>query len=177
VRLLLVDRVVSLAEEGVDVAVRLGALPDSSLRARVIGQVQSLLCASPAYLRRAGMPRTPAALARHSCIAFSGTTPVVDRWSFSRPGRGARTVTVRARLVVNSGQAAIDAALAGLGIVRVLSYQVATLLRERRLQPVLPSWTQKDAPVQLVQLPGVRARAAAAFVELAAARLPARLAR
>jgi DNA-binding transcriptional LysR family regulator len=197
VRLTLLDRVVSLAEEGIDVGVRLGALPDSSLRARLVGHVRSLLCASPDYLKRAGVPRSPAALARHTCIAFDGTTPVADRWSFTGTGTGTGTgtstrtstgtrrgragghkrltVTVRARLVVNSAPAAIDAALAGLGIVRVLSYQVARLLRERRLQVVLPSWAQDEVPVQLVQLPGAPTRAAIAFVELALARLRARL--
>jgi DNA-binding transcriptional LysR family regulator len=175
VRLTLLDRVVSLAEEGIDVAVRLGALPDSALRARLVGHVRPLVCASPDYLKRAGVPRTPQALARHACIAFSGMTPIDDRWSFTRPGQPPRTVAVRARLVVNNGPAAIDAALAGLGIVRVLSYQVARFVRDGRLQVLLPAWGREDVPVQLVQLPGAPARAAAAFVELAQSRLRAAL--
>jgi DNA-binding transcriptional LysR family regulator len=174
VQLTLLDRVVSLAEEGIDVAVRLGPLPDSALRARLVGQVRPLLCASPGYLRRHGAPRTPAALVRHQCIAMSGTTPVADRWSFVRPGQRPLTVAVRARLLVNGAAAAIDAALADLGIVRVLSYQVQGLLAAGRLREVLPSWSRAVFPVHLVQLPGTPTRAATAFVELALARLTAR---
>jgi DNA-binding transcriptional LysR family regulator len=77
VRFLLLDRVVSLAEEGIDVAVRIGHLPDSSLKSLTIGQVRWVLCASPAYLERAGVPRTLESLSRHDCIAFTATTPVV----------------------------------------------------------------------------------------------------
>jgi DNA-binding transcriptional LysR family regulator len=86
-------------------------------------------------------------------------------------------VAVRARLVVNSAAAAIEAALADVGIARVLSYQVAPLVRAGRLREVLPSWGRADFPVQLVQLPGTPTRAAAAFVELALPRLRARLER
>jgi DNA-binding transcriptional LysR family regulator len=174
-RLLLLDRVVSLADEGVDLALRIGALPDSALRTRPLGQVRALTCASPGYLARAGVPRTPAALAAHACIAFSGTTPVEDHWRFAGPnGRDVR-VTVRPRLAVNSGQAAIDAALAGLGVVRVLSYQVQALLAKRRLRVLLASFEPAPLPLQLVSLPGVPTRAAAAFAELAAAGLRRRL--
>jgi len=175
VRLLLLDRVVSLAEEGIDVAVRIGHLPDSSLKALTIGQVRWVLCASPAYLERAGIPRTLEALSRHDCVAFTATTPVADRWTFPGPGRRERTVTVRPRLAVNNGHAAIDAALAGVGIVRVLSYQVAALLAARKLQVVLPAFEKDAVPVNLVQLPGLRTRFAEAFVALAAPRLRQRL--
>ena len=176
VRLLLFDRVVSLAEEGLDVGVRLGALPDSALRVRLLGRVRSVLCASPAYLARRGVPRTPDALGRHSCVAFSGTTPNADRWAFAGAGRRERTIAVRPRLVVNSGQAAIDAALAGLGITRVLSYQIARLVAEKQLRIILASFERDAIPVQLVHLPGVQTRAASAFVELAAERIRHRLA-
>jgi DNA-binding transcriptional LysR family regulator len=175
VRLLLLDRVVSLAEEGIDVAVRIGHLPDSSLKALTVGHVRWVLCASPGYLRRAGVPRTLEALSRHDCIAFTATTPVADRWTFSNPGRRERTVSMRPRLAVNTGQAAIDAAVAGVGILRALSYQVAPLVAARKLQIVLASFAQDAVPVNLVQLPGLRTRSAEAFVELAAPRLRARL--
>lgn len=131
VRLVLLDRVVSLAEEGLDLGVRIGALPDSALKARLVGQVRTVLCASPAYLAQAGVPRRPADLARHRCIAFTATTPVAERWTFASPSqspglrRRALAVTVRPRLLVNTGEAAIRAALAGVGVARVLSYQVA----------------------------------------------------
>jgi DNA-binding transcriptional LysR family regulator len=174
-RLVLLDRVVSLAEEGLDLGVRVGPLPDSSLRARQVGVVHPVTCASPAYLERAGVPRNPDALSKHSCIAFTGTTPIVDRWSFPVQGKRERSVSVRARLILNSGQAAIDAALAGLGVVRVLSYQVDQLVREGRLQVVLRSFEAEAVPVHLVHLPGVQTRAAVAFTELAAERLRRRL--
>ena len=171
-RLLLVDRVVALAEEGVDVAVRIGALPDSALRARVVGHVRSVICASPAYLEKHGTPRAPESLAQHACIAFTGTTPVADRWSF--PGRS-RAVAVRPRLVVNAGQAALDAAVAGAGLVRVLSYQVDKLVAAGRLVVVLARFEPEPLPVHLVWLPGAQPRAASSFVELASDRLRARL--
>jgi DNA-binding transcriptional LysR family regulator len=178
VRLLLWDRVVSLAEEGIDVAARIGALPDSALRARPVGQVRSVLCASPVYLARMGVPRTPEALARHSCIAFTATTPIPERWSFPAraPSRRERTVQVRARLVVNTGQAAIDAALAGLGIVRLLSYQVSRLVADGALRVLLQAHERAPVPVQLVHLPGALSRAASAFLALAAERLRRRVA-
>jgi DNA-binding transcriptional LysR family regulator len=169
VRLLLHDRIVSLAEEGIDVGVRIGTLSDSSLRAKLVGNVRPVLCASPAYLERAGRPRDLEALSSHGCIAFTSTTPIADRWSFGR-----RVITVRPRLVVNTGQAAIDAALEGVGIVRVLSYQIEDHVKVGRLKVVLASSEPDPMPVHLVQLAGVQARVATRFVELASERLGAR---
>jgi DNA-binding transcriptional LysR family regulator len=176
-RLLLVDRVVSLAEEGIDLAVRIGPLPDSSLRARVVGHVRWVICASPSYLARAGVPRTPEVLARHTCISFDAGSPIADHWTFPGPGSGRRErrVALRPRLVVNTAQAGIDAAIAGLGIARVLSYQIERPLREGRLRLILESFAPPPVPIQIVQLPGVPNRLAAAFIDFAAARLPARL--
>lgn len=165
-RLMLLDRVVSLAEEGVDVAVRIGELPDSSLRARLVGHLHYVLCASPAYLAHAGKPRTPGALSKHACIAFSATTPTPDRWLVDR-----ERVSVRPRLTTSSGPAAIDAALGGLGIVRAVSYQVAGHLRAGRLVPLLERADSAPIPVHIVQLPGAPSRAATAFIDLAYRRL------
>ena len=176
VRLLLLDRVVALAEEAVDLAVRIGGLPDSSLRSRLVGHVRMVVCASPAYLQRRGTPRDPRALAKHDCIAFTVTTPVPERWSFSRRGRAERSVLVRPRLVVNTGQAALDAALAGLGLARVLSYQVTDLVARNRLRIVLPDHEPPPSPIHIVQLPGAQVRAASAFADLAVERLRARFA-
>jgi DNA-binding transcriptional LysR family regulator len=169
IRVLLQDRVVSLAEEGIDVAVRIAVLPDSSLRARFLGEVRSVLCASPAYLERAGRPRDLHALSDHACIAFTSTVPIADRWSFGR-----RVVAVRPRLVVNTGQAAVDAALAGVGIVRVLSYQVEEHVKAGRLKVILSSHEPAPVPIHLVQLAGVQPRSATTFANLAAARLSAK---
>lgn len=171
IRLFLVDRVVSLADEGLDIAVRIGPLADSSLVARPVGQVRSLVCASPAYLRRAGTPRTPADLAEHSCIAHASSAANIDRWSFPVPGSRPRTVVVHTRLTVNTGQAAIDAAVAGLGLVRVLSYQVDELVDAGRLQIVLSRYEPAPSPVHLVRLPGAQVRAAVAFLDAAATAL------
>ncbi|HXU01415.1 MAG TPA: LysR family transcriptional regulator [Polyangia bacterium] len=170
-RLLLVDRVVSLAEEGIDLAVRIGPLPDSSLRARLVGRVRWVVCASPAYLSRAGVPRTPEALARHVCVSFDAGSPLADHWSFPRSGRRERGVALRPRLIVNTAQAGIDAAIAGLGIVRVLSYQVQRPLAEKKLRLILESFAPPPVPINILQLPGVSNRLAAAFVDFAAARL------
>jgi DNA-binding transcriptional LysR family regulator len=170
VRLALHDRVVSLVEEGIDLAVRIGELPDSALRVRRVGEVRRVVCASPAYLRRRGTPRQPRELADHDVIAFTATTAIADRWTFAT---GA-PIRVRPRLIVNSGRAAIDAALAGLGIVRVLSYQVAPLLARRRLHAILVDHEPATLPIHLVTLPSplVPARVSA-FLDLAAARLRA----
>jgi DNA-binding transcriptional LysR family regulator len=137
-----------------------------------------VLCASPAYLKRAGVPRTPEALARHACVAFSGTTPNAERWAFARPGAGRRerTVHVHPRLVVNTAQAAIDAAVAGLGIVRLISYQVAPLLADKKLQVVLAAHERPAFPVHLVHPAGPQPRVVGAFLDLAAEKISARLA-
>jgi DNA-binding transcriptional LysR family regulator len=169
-RLSLLDRVVSLADEGVDLAVRIGTLPDSAMLARQLGHVRSVLVASPAYLDRVGTPRSLDQLGKHACISQSGTTPIPDRWSFDR-----RTITVKPRLVVNTGQAAIDAALAGLGIARVLSYQVDRLVATERLRIVLAAEEPVPLPVHLLSLPGVQPRLATTFAEHAAAQLRKRL--
>jgi DNA-binding transcriptional LysR family regulator len=170
VKLTLLDRIVSLAEEGVDLAVRIGALPDSSLVARQVGQVRLVTVASPEHLERVGTPRTIEALAKHACISVSGMTPIVDTWSF-----GKQRVRVNPRLITNTGQAAIDAALDGLGITRVLSYQVDKLLASGRLRAILTSVEPEPVPVHLVHLPGPQPRSALAFTDLATVTLRKRL--
>jgi len=171
VRLLLLDRIVALAEEGIDVAVRIGALPDSALRAQRVGRVRSLVCASPRYVEQHGKPRDPESLARgHACIAWNAAE-AAERWSFRHAESGAlKSVVVHPRLTVNSGQAAIDAALAHVGIVRVLSYQVERLVAQDKLVVLLRAYEPAPMPIHLVQLPGVQARIVGAFVsELASA--------
>lgn len=173
IRINLLDRVVSLAEEAIDVGVRIGDLPDSSLIARRLGTVRTVICASPAYLERAGTPRNPDALAKHACVAFTATSRG-DRWMFPGPRRE-HGVAIHARLAVNTAQAAIDAAVAGQGLVRVLSYQVDRLVAEHALRVVLPGFEPPPVPVHLVHLPGVRSRLATAFLEHASAELATRL--
>jgi DNA-binding transcriptional LysR family regulator len=176
VQLLLLDRVVSLVDEGLDVAIRIGRLPDSSLRAIRVGRVRRGVYASPRYLRENGTPRTPQALARHECVACTGVTPVPDRWTFERDGRGF-VVPVSSRLVVNTAEAAIDAALAGLGPTCVLSYQVDAHVRAGRLERILGPFEPPPMPVQVV-IPAGRyvTPIVRAFVERAVEALRAMLA-
>ena len=149
VQFLLLDRVVSLVDEGFDVAIRLGRLPDSSLRAVRVGEVRRGVYASPDYLQSNGTPRTPRALARHGCVACNPVTPVPDRWTFEHDGRSF-VVPVSSRLVVNTAEAAIDAALAGLGPTCVLSYQVDAHVRAGRLERILGAFEPRPMPVQVV---------------------------
>jgi DNA-binding transcriptional LysR family regulator len=175
VQLVLLDRVVSLVDEGLDVAVRLGRLPDSSLRAIRVGEVRRAVYASPKYLRANGTPRTPQELARHACIACTAVTPVPDRWTFERAGRKL-AVSVSPRLVLNSAESAIDAALAGFGPTCVLSYMVDPHLRAGRLERILDAFEPPPVPVQVV-IPAGRfvTPLARAFVEQAVEALRATL--
>lgn len=152
-RTLFVDRVVNLLEEGMDVAVRIGELPDSSLVAVKLGEVRRVLVAAPEYLKRRGYPDHPRDLARHDTISVGS-----PRW----PG-----VTVRPRLVVSGNEAAIEAALRGMGITRVLSYQVEGL----RLVRLLPEFEPEPWPIHALHFAGRRPARVAAFI----ARLKARL--
>ncbi|MFT3838348.1 MAG: LysR substrate-binding domain-containing protein [Myxococcaceae bacterium] len=114
-------------------------------------------------------------MSKHSCIAFEGTAPISDRWTFNIDGRE-RAVMVKPRIVVNAGTAALDAALQGFGVLRALSYQVDRLVKQRKLVVLLERFEPAPVPVQLIQLPGRPNRAASALVEFAAERLRARLA-
>jgi DNA-binding transcriptional LysR family regulator len=149
VQLFLLDRVVSLVDEGLDVAIRLGRLPDSSLKAARVGAVRRSVYASPRYLAANGAPRTPQALARQACVACTAVTPVPDRWTFERGGRRF-VVSVSPRLVVNTAEAAIDAVLAGLGPACLASYQVDAHVRAGRLERILGSFEPPAVPVQVV---------------------------
>ena len=170
-RLTLADRVVNLVEEHIDVAVRIGTLPDSSLMATTVGSVRRGGCASPDYLAsHGGAPKQPADLAGHACVTFEGLTSP-DAWIFGR-GKATQTVPIRSRLVVNTAEAAIDAAVAGVGLTRVLSYQMADALAAGRLVAVLESFEPEPSPVNLVYGGrGLVPQKTRAFVDLAAARL------
>lgn len=153
VRMVLADEVVSLVDAGVDVGVRIAHLHDSTLRAVRVGSVRRSLYASPAYLAAHGEPSTPADLTRHSCLAFAGPGEGPGRWTFGR-GAGRRATTIAPRLVVNLAEPAIDAAVAGLGITRVLSYMVDHLVRAGALRVVLPSFEPPPIPVHVVHPAG-----------------------
>lgn len=148
VNLMLTDRVVHLMEEQCDVAVRIGDLPDSSLKALQVGTVRRVVCASPHYLQTHGEPTTPQALTDHSCITFEVLSSV-GAWVFGA-GKAQQTVPVHSRLSVNTAEAAITAATLGVGVIRVLSYQVADAVQKGDLQVVLRSYESAALPISLV---------------------------
>jgi DNA-binding transcriptional LysR family regulator len=148
IRIVLADRVFNLHEERVDVAVRIGALSDSSLIATRVGAIRQVVCASPSYLAVRGTPKSPTDLRNHDCISFEGLAPP-DAWKFPA-GKSVTTVAVHSRLTVNTAEAAIDAAVAGLGVTRVLSYQVAGALRAGMLEVILSKFEPGPWPVSLV---------------------------
>jgi DNA-binding transcriptional LysR family regulator len=154
-RALFVDRVVDLLEEGIDIAVRIAELPDSSARAIRVGSLRRVICASPAYLEARGAPQKPADLAGHDAVGFFGSS-VTQGWSL----RGKRrTASPNFRLVVNSSEVAVQAALSGRGLVRALSYQVDRELRAGRLKSVLVAHESRPLPVHVVFPEGRRASA------------------
>lgn len=154
---LFVDRVAHLVEEGIDVAVRIAELPDSSLMAVRVGSVRRVLCASPAYLATHGRPETPAELADHTLIDFAAMAPG-GRWSFHRDG-GTESLRPRSRLEVNTADAAIAAAVAGRGITRVLSYQIVPQLGAGALETVLEQFEPPAVPIHVVHKEPGRASA------------------
>jgi DNA-binding transcriptional LysR family regulator len=174
IRLVLADRVFHLLDDHVDVALRIGHLPDSSLVAIRLGEVRRVVCGSPAYFAGKGKPETPQALSSHSCIGFEGLTSE-SRWTFLA-GATEQTVGVRCRLVVNTAEAAVDAAIAGLGVTRVLSYQVAEAMRAGLLDTVLREFEPKPWQVSLVHGgQGLLPLKLRAFLDFAAPRLRASL--
>jgi len=171
-RTLFVDRIADLLDEGIDVAFRIGRLPDSSLTAIPVGSVRSVVCGSPRYFARHGRPRTPNDLVKHKTIAFWPRVAAVD-WSVGL-GSKARAVKTAAQLTVNSNDLAIAAAVAGRGLARLLSYQVAAEIRAKKLEIVLADFEPKPLPVNVVYAEGRRAAAKVhAFVDIAVERLRA----
>ncbi len=148
VRLQFTDRFVNLLEEHVDVAVRIGELPDSSMIAKRVGLIRKMLCASPAYLKRRGVPKTPIDLATHDCVIHE-THPTPQGWEFVSEGT-TQMIHVSSRLTVNLGEAAVAAAVAGAGIARVLSYLVAKPLRSRSLVTLLEAYEPSPMPVSVM---------------------------
>lgn len=147
------DRYVSLVDEGMDLGVRIGPLEDSSLRATKVGSVTRGLYASPDYLERCGTPKSPSELSRHDCIVVAGPAAGQQVWSFGQKG-ARRAVTVSPRLSVTSIEASIDAALSGVGIARLLSYQTESLIREGRLTRILAAQEPEELPIHVVQPAG-----------------------
>ena len=146
--LLLVDRVVNLVEEGIDVAARIGHLPDSSLVAVPVGKVRRVICASPEYLRRRGTPRVPQDVRHHACVRHTGLAPRPE-WQF-RVGRRAVSVGLNSVLSCNDTEAGLAACLSGHGLGLFLSYQTAPYRNEKRLRYVLEEFEVEPSPVHVL---------------------------
>ena len=146
VELTLSDRNIRLVEEGVDVAIRIGELADSSLIAVKLGEVSRTVVGSPVYLQERGVPKSPAELADHDIIAFEGIG-AGDQWRFHP---GGKPVRLEPRLTVNSIDVSIAAAEAGIGITRVLSYQVRASVIAGRLTPILQRFAPPPSPVNAI---------------------------
>lgn len=144
----LVDRVTNLVDEGMDVAIRIGHLPDSGLRAIKVGQVRRVLCASPAYLEKFGTPQQPADLSPHSIISSSQVSPQTE-WRFKSQGAPV-LMRMEPRLTVSSNDAALAAALGGLGIARLLSYQIWDEVSHGSLRLILEAYEEEPWPVHIV---------------------------
>ena len=171
IRLVLADRVVNLLEDHIDLAIRIGELPDSGLVASRVGAIRRVVCGSPAAAH--GTPKSPADLGTHACVTFEGLMSP-DAWIFTA-GKSDTSVALHSRLVVNTAEAAIDAAIAGIGVTRVLSYQIASAARAGALTLVLQEFEPEPLPVSLVYTGGrllpLKLRA---FLDFAAPRLKAR---
>ena len=144
-RTLFVDRPVNIVEEGIDVAIRIGHLSDSGLTAARVGAVRRVICGSPAYFERHGIPETPADLKDHR-IALSTGAWASPEWRFARDER----VTIHPTLQSNTNEAGIAAALAGWGLTRVLHYQIGPALREGRMRIVLAGYEEPPLPIHVV---------------------------
>jgi DNA-binding transcriptional LysR family regulator len=160
------DRVVNMMDEGIDTAIRIGELPDSSFQAVRVGQVRQVVCASPGYLEARGIPLTPEDLTQHDVVSANALTPS-PAWHFVREGRPL-TVRVHPRMITTTNDAAIAAVLGGFGVTRVISYMVAHHLAAGRLKTILAAYETAPVPVHVIHREGRQAtRKVRAFLDLA----------
>ncbi|QWW72564.1 LysR family transcriptional regulator [Rhizobium sp. WYJ-E13] len=166
---LFVDRVVNIVDEGVDVAIRIGHLPDSGFTAIRVGQVKRVICGAPAYFEEFGVPTAPADLSRHRIVATTSAWTSLE-WRF---GSGQKSsISVNPRLSTSTNEAAISAAENGWGLTRVLSYQIAPQLETGLLQTVLSDHEEEPLPIHVVHTDGRHASAKVrSFIDFAVARL------
>ena len=174
VRFVQSDRLINLLEEHVDLAVRIGDLVDSNLIAARVGSTRRVVCASPSYLAEFGTPKHPTEVPAHQMISFEGLTSP-DTWVF-KTDSAEIPIPIRPKLIVNTAEAAIDAAIDGVGLTRVLSYQIEHAIETGALATILKRFEPAPAPINLVypsqrRLP-IKLRA---FLDFAAPRLRARL--
>ena len=169
---LFLDRIVNLMDEGLDAAIRIGDLPDSSLSATLVGTVRRTLFASPAYIKEHGLPKHPKELKDHRLIQSTATGGVTE-WPFQENGKPF-TVRTSSRLQMNTNDAVIEIALGGWGISRLLSYQIAPDIADGRLQPILTDFETPPMPIHIVHQEGRMVSAKVrAFVDFTAERLRA----
>ncbi|MFA6231369.1 MAG: LysR family transcriptional regulator [Rhodanobacter sp.] len=175
VRLVLGDRVLHVRDDHVDLAIRIGALPDSNLVATRVGTIRQVVCGSPAYFGPRGTPKRPEDLSKLDCISFESLT-FADHWKFGT-GKSEVSVPVHSRLIVNTADAAIAAAIAGTGVTRALSYQVADATQAGTLDVVLRDFEPESWPVSLIHAgEGRLPLKLRAFIDFATPRLRERLA-
>lgn len=170
-RCLFLDRVVNIVDEGIDVSIRIGHLPDSGFSAIRVGSVKRVICGSPDYFDRNGVPLTPSDLSRHRIVASTSAWSSLE-WRF---GSEQKTVVhVSPRLFTSSNEAAIATAVKGWGLTRVLSYQIAPELERGQLQTVLADYEEEPLPIHVVHPDGRHASAKVrSFVDFAVAKLRA----
>ena len=173
IRMVLADGVANLLEDRVDLAIRIASLPDSSLVATRVGSIRRVVCGSPAYFAERGIPKNPHDVSTHDCITRDGQT-FENSWTFTA-GKSNTTIAIHARFIVNTAEAAIDAAVAGAGITRVLSYQVVDAVRAGTLVMVLEDFEPEPMPVSLVYAAqGLLPLKLRAFIDFAVPRLKAK---
>ncbi len=164
------DRVVNMLDEGADVGIRIGELPDSSMHASSVGRVRRVICAAPAYLERHGAPLAPADLRSHIIVSASAVTPSPE-WRLIQTGEIC-TVKLQPRMTTTSNDSALAAALAGFGVTRLLSYQVAEFVKDGRLVALLGEFELPSLPVHVVHREGQHvSKKARAFIDLVVERL------
>lgn len=169
---LFVDRIVNLMDEGLDVGIRIGALPDSSLRAIRVGQVRRVVCASPAYLEKHGSPNSPADLAQHRIIAATSVSSGSE-WAFAKE-KEKIGVRLNPHILVNTNDAALEAAKSGFGLTRLISYQVATELAAGTIKTVLTDFEEASLPIHVIHRESRHGSAKVrSFVDFAVERLRA----
>jgi DNA-binding transcriptional LysR family regulator len=149
VHLTLSDQTLNLVDEHIDMAARVGVLPDSTLVAAKVGEIRRVVCGSPEYFAAHGTPKTPEDLVDHMCVTFTALASGMT-WVFNPRGRPSKGVRPLCRLKINTAESAIDAAVAGVGVTNVLSYQVARPVAEGKLKVVLQDYEPEPIPVHLV---------------------------
>jgi DNA-binding transcriptional LysR family regulator len=178
IRLMLSDRNVHLIEEHVDVAIRLGVLPDSNITGTRLGEVRHVVCASPSFLAAHGVPETPNALVMLPCILHAFLPAPSPRWPFRKPGTKVEMMApIRVRLAVTTAEGAVDAAIAGVGLTRLISYQVAEAVARGALQIILAQYEPEPMPVSMLHAgQGILPLKVRSFCDFAVPRLRAAMA-